>query len=105
MDSWKKMVAAQGGDPEAPLPVAKHTQDVLAETDGVLTEMDAMSVGVASWRLGAGRARQGDPVQAGAGVEIHAVPGERSLTGGATIDPDAADGTGAREDVVIDRID
>ena len=128
MESGKRTGAVEGGVPEAPRAVAKHTQDVLAETDGVLTEMDAMSVGVASWRLGAGRARQGDPVQAGAGVEIHAVPGERvtrgqklftlhtdtperferaleSLTGGATIDPDAADGTGAREDVVIDRID
>ena len=127
MDTWKRMVAAQGGDPDAPLPQADHTQDVLAETSGVLTEMDAMSVGVASWRLGAGRARQGDPVQAGAGVEIHAVPGERvsegqklftlhtdtperferaleSLRGGATIDPDAAEGTGARDDVVLDRI-
>ena len=127
MDTWKRMVAAQGGDPDAQLPQAEHTQDVLAETSGVLIEMDAMSVGVASWRLGAGRARQGDPVQAGAGVEIHAVPGERvskgqklftlhtdtpdrferafeSLHGGATIDPDAAEGTGARDDVVLDRI-
>src|SRR5688500_13509272 len=86
MDVWKAMIRAQGGDPEAPLPVARETQEVLAPADGVLTELDALKVGVAAWRLGAGRARKEDPVQAGAGVEIHAKPGasvragERLLT-------------------------
>jgi thymidine phosphorylase len=75
MDVWKAMIRAQGGDPEAALPVAKETQEVLAPADGVLTQLDALKVGVAAWRLGAGRARKEDPVQAGAGVELHAKPG------------------------------
>ncbi len=75
MDAWKAMVRAQGGDPDAPLPRARETHTVLAPADGVLTRLDAYAVGVASWRLGAGRARKEDPVQAGAGVELHAKPG------------------------------
>jgi thymidine phosphorylase len=86
MDAWKAMVRAQGGDPDAELPTAKETHEVLAPADGVLTTLDAYKVGVAAWRLGAGRARKEDPVQAGAGVEMHAKPGasvragERLLT-------------------------
>ncbi|MGO4341323.1 thymidine phosphorylase [Pedococcus sp. 2YAF34] len=75
MDAWKSMIRAQGGDPDAELPVAKETHEVLVPADGVLTELDALKVGVAAWRLGAGRARKEDPVQAGAGVEMHAKPG------------------------------
>jgi thymidine phosphorylase len=75
MDAWKAMIRAQGGDPDAELPVARESQDVLAPADGVLTELDALKVGVAAWRLGAGRARKEDPVQAGAGVEMHYKPG------------------------------
>ncbi|WP_405167093.1 thymidine phosphorylase [Nocardia sp. NBC_01499] len=81
MDQWRAMVRAQGGDPDAPLPVAKYTEIVRAERDGVLTRLDAMGVGIAAWRLGAGRARQGDPVQAGAGIEMHAKPGDSVTTG------------------------
>jgi thymidine phosphorylase len=76
MDAWRRMVAAQGGDPDAELPVAQETQQVTAERDGVLGRLDALAVGVAAWRLGAGRARKEDPVQAGAGVELHAKPGD-----------------------------
>lgn len=75
MDAWRRMIRAQGGDPDAPLPTAKETHHVLAPADGVLVELDALAVGVAAWRLGAGRARKEDPVQAGAGVEIHYKPG------------------------------
>ncbi|MPV36680.1 thymidine phosphorylase [Georgenia subflava] len=81
MDVWRRMIAAQGGDPDADLPVAEHTEDVVAESDGVLTTLDAYDVGVAAWRLGAGRGRKEDPVQAVAGVEIHAKPGERVTAG------------------------
>ncbi|MCS3778378.1 thymidine phosphorylase [Tsukamurella ocularis] len=81
MDSWKAMIAAQGGDPDAPLPVAQHTRTVAAPASGVLTELDAMGVGVAAWRLGAGRERQGEPVQAGAGVTWHAGVGDRVVEG------------------------
>ncbi|WUD73551.1 thymidine phosphorylase [Streptomyces sp. NBC_00510] len=75
MDVWRRMVAAQGGDPDAALPVAREQHVVMAERSGVLTGLDAYAVGVAAWRLGAGRARKEDPVQAGAGVELHAKPG------------------------------
>ncbi len=75
MDVWRKMIAAQGGDPDAKLPVAKESETVYAPADGVLVELDALSVGVAAWRLGAGRARKEDVVQAGAGVVMHAKPG------------------------------
>jgi thymidine phosphorylase len=75
IDVWKAMVRAQGGDPDAPLPVAREQHTVLAPADGVLTRLDALAVGVAAWRLGAGRVRKEDPVQAGAGIEMHAKPG------------------------------
>jgi thymidine phosphorylase len=86
MDVWRRMVAAQGGDPDAELPRARETHEVLAPADGVLTSLDAYAVGVAAWRLGAGRARKEDAVQAAAGVELHVKPGaavrggERLLT-------------------------
>jgi thymidine phosphorylase len=76
MDSWRAMIAAQGGDPDAPLPVAQEQHVVTAPASGVLTRLDAMAVGLAAWRLGAGRAKLGDAVQAGAGVEWHARPGD-----------------------------
>src|SRR5690625_2580966 len=75
MDVWRRMIRAQDGDPEAPLPVARETEQVLAPADGVLLGLDAYAVGVAAWRLGAGRARRDEPVQAAAGVELHAKPG------------------------------
>ncbi len=81
MDAWRRMIAAQGGDPDAVLPTAEHTEVVTAPASGVVSRLDAMAVGLAAWRLGAGRAKQGEPVQAGAGVEIHARPGERVAEG------------------------
>lgn len=81
MDHWKAMIRAQGGDPDAALPTAAHTEIVTAERSGTLTRLDAMGVGLAAWRLGAGRARQGDLVQFGAGVEMHAKPGEDVVAG------------------------
>jgi thymidine phosphorylase len=80
-DVWRRMIVAQGGDPDATLPSARETHVVTAEADGVLTRLDAMAVGLAAWRLGAGRARKEDPVQAGAGVELHAKPGDRVRAG------------------------
>jgi thymidine phosphorylase len=81
MDAWRAMITAQGGDPDAPLPVARESHVVPAPATGVLTRLDAMAVGVAAWRLGAGRSRKEDPVQAGAGVRWHARPGD-SVTQG-----------------------
>ncbi|WP_067843245.1 thymidine phosphorylase [Nocardia lijiangensis] len=97
MDYWRTMVRAQGGDPDGPLPRARHTETLRAERDGVLTRLDAMGVGIAAWRLGAGRARQGDPVQFGAGIEMHAKPGDPVVAGQAlltlhTDTPDAIPG-------------
>jgi thymidine phosphorylase len=81
MDVWRRMIAAQGGDPDAALPVAKEHSVLAAPASGVLTRLDAMAVGLAAWRLGAGRARKEDPVQAGAGVEMHAKPGDTVVEG------------------------
>ena len=81
MDTWRAMIREQGGDPDAALPTSTLTHTVTAEADGYLSEMDALSVGVASWRLGAGRAVKDDPVQAGAGIEIHAKPGDQVKAG------------------------
>ncbi|WP_033950011.1 thymidine phosphorylase [Streptomyces sp. CNQ431] len=84
MDVWRRMISAQGGDPEAPLPTARHTHTVTAPATGVLSRLDAYDVGVAAWRLGAGRARKEDPVQAAAGIELHAKPGD-TVTEGAPL--------------------
>ncbi|MFF8294185.1 thymidine phosphorylase [Streptomyces globisporus] len=81
MDVWRRMISAQGGDPDATLPTAREHHVVTAPASGVLTRLDAYDVGVAAWRLGAGRARKEDPVQAGAGVELHAKPGDTVTEG------------------------
>jgi thymidine phosphorylase len=81
MDVWRRMVRAQGGDPDAPLPTAREEHVVLADRDGIVTRMDAKGIGVASWRLGAGRARQEDPVSSGAGIMLHAKPGDEVSAG------------------------
>jgi thymidine phosphorylase len=118
------MIRAQGGDPDAALPEAKESHVVTAPAGGTLTRLDAMAVGMAAWRLGAGRARKEDPVQAGAGVVWHARPGDQvtegqplftlltdeperferalaSLEGGFDIGGDAS---GVGTEIVLDRI-
>ena len=81
LETWDAMIRAQGGDPDAPLPVAHENHVITASGDGVVTRVDALAVGVAAWRLGAGRSRPGEAVQAGAGVVLHAKPGD-SVTAG-----------------------
>ncbi|MGW2472046.1 thymidine phosphorylase [Streptomyces sp. NPDC001665] len=81
MDVWRRMISAQGGDPDAALPVAREQHVIKASSSGVLTRLDAYDIGVAAWRLGAGRARKEDPVQAGAGIELHAKPGDEITAG------------------------
>ncbi|HLT66306.1 MAG TPA: thymidine phosphorylase [Microbacterium sp.] len=76
MDSWRAMIRAQDGDPDAPLPTPRETHVVTAERDGVMTRLDAYDVGIAAWRLGAGRARAQDPVVHAAGIDLHAKPGD-----------------------------
>ncbi|MEQ7009833.1 thymidine phosphorylase [Actinopolymorpha sp. B17G11] len=75
MDVWRQMIQAQGGDPAAALPRAPETHVVYAPAEGVLVQLDAYAVGVAAWRLGAGRSRKEAPVSASAGVELHVKPG------------------------------
>lgn len=127
MDAWRRMISAQGGDPDAPLPTARETHVVTAESDGVLTTLDAFGVGVSAWRLGAGRSRPGEDVQAGAGIELHAKPGDEvragaplmtlhtdtperferaleALEGAVRVEATASGVGGASADVVIDRI-
>ena len=81
MDVWRQMISAQGGEPDAKLPVAKENLVITAHSTGTVLSMDAMKVGLAAWRLGAGRSRQGEAVQAGAGIEIHAKPGDNVKNG------------------------
>ena len=81
MDVWQKMISAQGGDNNAPLPVAKEKLEITASTSGKLLTLDAMKVGLAAWRLGAGRQKQGEVLQLGAGVEIHVKPGDMVKSG------------------------
>jgi thymidine phosphorylase len=81
MDVWRQMIRAQGGDPEAALPRPRESEVVPAETGGVLQRLDARGVGVAAWRLGAGRALPGEPVQAAAGIRMHAKPGDHVRRG------------------------
>ncbi|MGW5878221.1 thymidine phosphorylase [Nocardiopsis terrae] len=81
LESWKQLVRAQGGDPDAPLPEAAERRVVLSPSSGVLTRLDAYQVGLAAWRLGAGRARKEDAVSFGAGVTLHAKPGEEVQAG------------------------
>src|ERR687885_593262 len=81
MDVWRRIIKAQGGDPDAPLPTAREHHVVPAPADGVLVRLDALAVGIAAWRLGAGRARKEDPVQPAAGIELHAKPGAKVRAG------------------------
>jgi thymidine phosphorylase len=91
MDTWRAMIAAQGGDPDAPLPTARERHVVAAPASGVLTRLDAYAVGVAAWRLGAGRARKEDPVSAAAGVVLLAKPGDRVQAGAPLLELHADD--------------
>ncbi|WP_104135286.1 MULTISPECIES: thymidine phosphorylase [unclassified Cryobacterium] len=81
MDKWRAVIRAQGGDPDAALPVARETHVVLAERSGVLVEQQALPFGIGAWRLGAGRARKQDPVQHAAGIDLHAKPGDTVVKG------------------------
>ena len=81
MDTWRAMISAQGGDPDAPLPTPRETHVVAADRDGILTRQEALPFGIAAWRLGAGRARKQDPVQHSAGIELHAKPGDTVTKG------------------------
>lgn len=80
-EAWRRIISAQGGDPDAALPVAGETELVRAGSDGVVQRVDARAVGIGAWRLGAGRARPGDPVDHAAGVEVLVRPGDAVRAG------------------------
>ncbi len=84
MDRFRALIAAQGGDLSIPLPVGKYSETVTAVRSGTMGDIDAMAVGLAVWRLGAGRSRPGEQVQAGAGIQIHRRPGS-PVTAGETL--------------------
>lgn len=101
MDSWRAMIRAQGGDPDAPMPTANEVEMVRADTDGFVAAIDAYDMGVAAWRLGAGRARKEDPVSVPAGVVLHRRPGDPVRAGDVLFElraEDAARIPAARED-------
>ncbi|MBV9638479.1 MAG: thymidine phosphorylase, partial [Mycobacteriaceae bacterium] len=81
MDAFRALVAAQGGDLSAPLPLGAHAETVVAGKGGTMGDIDAMAVGLAAWRLGAGRSRRGEHVQHGAGIRIHRRPGDPVAAG------------------------
>ena len=86
MDRWRALVAGQGGDPDAPLPKAQENDIVTADTGGYIRRLDALSVGQAAWRLGAGRSRKEDPVSPTAGVLCRAKVGETVTAGQAILE-------------------
>ncbi|WP_235738248.1 thymidine phosphorylase [Mycolicibacterium austroafricanum] len=123
MDRFRALVAAQGGDPDAALPLGAHSETVSAPRGGTMGDIDAMAVGLAVWRLGAGRSAPGEQVQFGAGMRIHRRPGEPVAAGeplftlytdtperlaGAVSELDGAWSVGdeppARRPLIIDRI-
>jgi len=75
-ETWCRMIRTQGGDPDAPLPRAGHVHVLTADRAGRIAGMDAYAIGVAAWRLGAGRTRKEDPVSHAAGVICAAKPGD-----------------------------
>jgi thymidine phosphorylase len=81
MDRFRDLVAAQGGDATRPLPIGAHSETISAARGGIMGHIDAMAVGLAVWRLGAGRALPGERVQSGAGLRIHRRPGEPVAAG------------------------
>jgi thymidine phosphorylase len=81
MDRFRQVVAAQGGDLSVPLPIGAHSETVIAYRSGTMGNIDAMAVGLTAWRLGAGRSRPDERIQAGAGVRIHRRPGEPVAAG------------------------
>ncbi|MFM6967683.1 MAG: thymidine phosphorylase [Microbacteriaceae bacterium] len=103
MDVWRAMVSAQGGDPDAALPVASETHVVTADRDGIITHMDALPFGIGAWRMGAGRARKEDAVVHAAGIDLHVKPGDAVKAGDPVFTLSANDA--ARFDRALDAVD
>ena len=80
MRSYRAMIAAQGGDPDAALPRAAHVHEVRAAGAGRV-RWDALGVGRASWLTGAGRSTPGEVVDHSAGVMLRRVEGDEVTAG------------------------
>ena len=73
---WKNMIKAQGGNPDAEIPVAKKKELVLSKQSGYITDLNAYAIGLSAWRLGAGRAKKEDAVSKTAGIICLAKEGD-----------------------------
>jgi thymidine phosphorylase len=95
-DRW---IEAQGGDLDAPasLALAPGRDEVVAERDGVLADLDALAVGRAARALGGGRSRKDEAVDLGVGVELHAKIGDPLEAGGPIATLRHRDGRGLEE--------
>jgi len=102
MDAWRRMITAQDGDPDAPLPTPRETHTVNADRAGIVTGLEALPFGIGAWRLGAGRARAEDPVIFAAGIDLHVKPGD-SVAAGAPLYTLSADDA-ARFDRALEAI-
>ncbi|MFH1808983.1 MAG: thymidine phosphorylase [Pseudomonadota bacterium] len=85
-ETFKKIIAAQGGDPRVVddvtlLPQAAHVEPLLAEQDGVLAAIDSEQVGIAAMELGGGRARASDVIDPAVGLHVKKKVGERVQRG------------------------
>ncbi|MGD7705719.1 thymidine phosphorylase [Microlunatus sp. Y2014] len=106
MDRWRMLITAQSGDPDAELPTARHTDVITATEAGFCTRLDAYPIGIAARRLGAGRARRADPVQAAAGVTWHVRPGDPVTIGQPlfTLHTDTADRLAPGREALTDAV-
>ncbi|MCW2972322.1 MAG: pdp [Thermoleophilia bacterium] len=78
---YRAWVTAQGGDPDAELALAPVAHVVTAPATGLLAELDALTVGLAAARLGAGRRQKGDEVDHAVGILLHANVGDHVEAG------------------------
>ncbi|MEA1904101.1 MAG: thymidine phosphorylase [Actinomycetota bacterium] len=81
LDKFIEVTIAHGGDPkviEDPslLARAPHEAIVAAPYDGYVTRCDALTIGAAGVRLGAGRAHKEDTIDPGVGITVTAKLGE-----------------------------
>lgn len=87
LEVFKTFVEAQGGDasvadnPETVLPVAAYTKEVLADQDGVVSEIIADQIGIAAMMLGAGRETKESQIDLSAGLYLHKKVGDKVSAG------------------------
>jgi pyrimidine-nucleoside phosphorylase len=80
-ERFERMLRAQGGRLEEPLPRAAAQASLLADADGWVSGIDALEVGMTCLELGVGRMKKEDQIDPGAGVVIEAAPGSEVRRG------------------------